>query len=86
MFIVVMTLILAVALLTVIVFVAVVVGIRSEPSCQEMTTHAQRPLASMVRRMLGVYVGRPTVADTRDDREECLTGHSTDWWNTGGGV
>jgi hypothetical protein len=86
MFIIVMTLILIVALLTVVVFVAVVVGIRSEPNHQEMTTQTHRPLATMVRRLLGVYVGKPTDADTSDDREECLTGSSTDWWNTGGGV
>jgi hypothetical protein len=38
----------------------------------------------MVRRLLGVYVGKPTDTVT-DDREECLTGQSTDWWNKGGG-
>jgi len=39
----------------------------------------------MVRRLLGVYVGKPTDTITHDDREECLTGQSTDWWNKGGG-
>jgi hypothetical protein len=69
---------------TVVVFVAVVIGIHSEPRNQ-MTTKAQRPLAAMVRRMLGVYVARPTDDDANEDREECLTGQSTDWWNNGGG-
>jgi hypothetical protein len=39
----------------------------------------------MVRRLLGVYVGRPADPPSNDDREECLAGQSTDWWNTGGG-
>ena len=38
----------------------------------------------MVRRLLGVYVGKPADTDADDDREECLTGNSTDWWNKGG--
>jgi hypothetical protein len=69
--------------LAVVVFVAVVVGIHSEPNHQ-MTTTAKRPLAAMVRRMLGVYVGKPAETDADDLREECLTGQSTDWWNKGG--
>jgi len=84
MFIIAMALIFAVAFLAVVGFVAVVVGIHSEPRHQEMTTQPQGPLAAMVRRLLGVYVGKPTDADADDDREECLTGQSTDWWNTGG--
>ena len=65
------------------VFVAVVVAIHSEPH-QQMATRAQRPLAAMVRRLLGVYVSKPADAATGDDREECLTGQSADWWNKGG--
>ena len=76
--------IVALGFLAVIVFVAVVVGIRSESHHREMTTQAQRPLAAMVRRLLGVYVGKPADAETVDDREECLTGHPTDWWDNGG--
>ncbi len=49
-----------------------------------MTTRAQDPLAVMVRRLLGVYVGKPADTDAEDNREECLTGNSTDWWNKGG--
>ena len=66
-----------------VVFGAVVVGIHSEPH-HEMTTKAQRPLAAMVRRMLGVYVGKPADTNADDHREECLTGQSADWWNKGG--
>ena len=85
MFIFAMTLIVAVAFLAVVAFVAVVVAIHSEPNHQGMTTQAQRPLAAMVRRLLGVYIRRPADLDADDDnREECLTGNSTDWWNTGG--
>ena len=37
-----------------------------------------------VRRLLGVYVGKPADTDAEDNREECLTGNSTDWWTKGG--
>jgi hypothetical protein len=78
----VLALVFALAVFAVVVFVAVVVGIRSEPRHQ-MVTRPQRPLAALVRRLLGVYVGKPTDADTDANREECLTGSSTDWWNKG---
>jgi hypothetical protein len=82
--IIVLALVFALAVLATVVFVAVVVGIHSEPRYQEMTTQPQGPLTAMVRRLLGVYVSKPTDADADDDREECLTGQSTDWWNKGG--
>ena len=79
----VLALVFALAAFAAVVFVAVVVAIRSEPHYR-MVTKAQRPLAAMVRRLLGVYVGRSADAEDRDDREECLTGQSADWWNKGG--
>jgi hypothetical protein len=79
----VLALVFALAALAVIVFVAVVLAIHSEPNNQ-MTTRAQSPLTAKVRRLLGVYVGKPADAVADDDREECLTGNSTDWWNKGG--
>jgi hypothetical protein len=82
--IIVLTLVFALAFSAVVLFTAWIIGIRSEPRYQEMTTQAQRPLAALARRLLGVYVGKPTHADT-DDREECLTGSSADdWWSKGG--
>ena len=80
----VLALVFAGAILALVVFVAVVVGIHSEAPVQ-MSTRPRGPLAAMVRRMLGVYVGKPADTDTDDHREECLTGQSTDWWNKGGG-
>jgi hypothetical protein len=80
----VLALVFALAVLAVVVFVAVVVSIHSESHYREMPTTAPRPLTAMVRRLLGVHVHRPTGSDTRDLREECLTGQSTDWWNRGG--
>lgn len=80
----VLALITALGAFVVVVFMAVVIGIHSESHHREMTTRAQRPLAVMVRRLLGVYVGKPADTDASDDREECLTGNSTDWWNKGG--
>jgi hypothetical protein len=80
----VLALVFALAVLTMVVFVAVVVGIHSERHNREMTTTAQGPLSAIVRRLLGVHVGKPPDTVT-DDREECLTGQSTDWWNKGDG-
>lgn len=79
----VLALVFALAVFAVVVFVAVVVGIHSEPRHQ-MAARPQRPLAALVRRLLGVYVGKSADADPADNREECLTGSSTDWWNKGG--
>lgn len=80
--IIVLALIFALVIAALAVFVAVVIGIHSEPRFQ-MTTRAQSPLGVMARRMLGVHVTMPTIAGTADDREECLTGNSTDWSNNG---
>ena len=79
----VLALVLTLAVIAVAVLIAVIVGIHSEPHFQ-MTAKAQRPLAAKVRRLLGVYVAKPTGSEA-DDREECLTGPSTDWWNKGSG-
>jgi hypothetical protein len=73
----------ALAVCAAVVFVAVVVAIRSEPHYR-MAAKARGPLAVMVRRLLGVYVGKPADPDADENREECLTGNSTDWWNKGG--
>jgi hypothetical protein len=74
----------ALTVLGTVVLVAVAVAIHSEPHNQ-MATKAHRPLAAIVRRMLGVYVSKPADAADNDNREECLTGQSTDWWNKPGG-
>ena len=81
----VLALVFALAIFAVVVFVAVVVGIHSERHYREMTIKPHGPIGVMVRRLLGVYVAKPTETVTDDDREECLTGQSTDWWNKGGG-
>lgn len=65
------------------VFVIVVMGIRSERHYR-MSTRPQGLLDALVRRLLGVYVSRSADAEDRDEREECLTGQSADWWNNGG--
>jgi hypothetical protein len=73
----------ALAGLGTVVLVVVVVAIHSEP--HRMATRAHGPLTAIVRRMLGVYVSKPADAADNDNREECLTGQSTDWWNKAGG-
>lgn len=54
-------LILAVATmgLVLVVLAVVVVGIRLEPSAQELTRQAPSLIATLARRLLGVYVRRP---------------------------
>ena len=81
--IIVLALVFALAFFVGIAFVAVVVAIHTEPRHQ-MARKAPRPLAAIVRRFLGVYVGKPDNEANDDHREECLTGSSTDWWNKGG--
>jgi hypothetical protein len=80
----VLVLVSALAILTVLMFVAVVLGIRSESGYRELSTRAQRPLAVVVRRRLGGYVDKQADTDAEDNREECLTGNSTNWWTKGG--
>lgn len=65
------------------VFVIVVMGIRSERHYR-MSTRPQGLLDALVRRLLGVYVARSADVEDTDDREECLTGQSADWWNRDG--
>jgi hypothetical protein len=65
------------------VLAMVVMGIRSERHYR-MSSRPQGLLDALVRRLLGVYVGRSADAEDRDDREECLTGQSADWWSKGG--
>lgn len=81
----VIALVIALAALATLLLVAVVVGIRSEPTQQELSSEAAGPVTGIVRRILGVYVGKPTKSATNEDREECLAGYSADWWNTDGG-
>lgn len=51
-------LVLAVAVLVVLVFALVVIGIQSEPRT-ELSSRAPGSIAAISRRILGVYVGRP---------------------------
>jgi hypothetical protein len=45
--------------LVLVVLAVVVVGIRQEPSAQELTRQAPGLMAGLTRRLLGVYVRRP---------------------------
>ena len=45
--------------LVLVVLAVVIVGIRQEPSAQELTRQAPSVLARFARRLLGVYVRRP---------------------------
>jgi hypothetical protein len=57
--------------LVLILLAVVVVAIRQEPRDAEMSKVAPSLIAVMVRRLLGVYVRRPTPpADSTDWREE----------------
>ncbi len=61
----------AVVVLVLILLAVVVVAIRQEPRDAEMSNVAPSPIAAVVRRLLGVYLRRPTTAaDSTDWREE----------------
>ena len=63
--------VLAVFALVLILLAVVVVAIRQEPRDAEMSNVAPSLIAVMVRRLLGVYLRRPTpAADVTDRREE----------------
>jgi len=74
----------ALTVLAVIVFVVVVIGIHSESGYRTMPTRTQRPLAVIVRRLLGVHVRKPSNTEATHNPEECLTGASTDWHDNSG--
>ena len=58
----------AVVVLVLILLVVVVVAIRQEPRDAEMSNVAPSLIAVVVRRLLGVYLRRPTPsADSRDE-------------------
>jgi hypothetical protein len=54
------SIVLVVIVLVLILLSAIVVGIRQEPPGTELSTVAPSPIAVMVRRLLGLYVRRPT--------------------------
>ena len=63
--------VLAAGTLTLILLAVVVVAIRQEPRDMEMSKVAPSVIAIVVRRLLGVYVRRPTPpADSTDWQEE----------------
>jgi hypothetical protein len=80
----VMALVFALAAIAAVMFVAVVVSIHREPSYRELTSQPSGPVVAIVRRLLGVYVQRSADAEANESREECLTGHSVDWWTEDG--
>jgi hypothetical protein len=69
----------AVVVLVLILLVVVVVAIRQEPRNAEMSNVAPSLIAVVVRRLLGVYLRRPT--PPADSREEWPT---TAWTETTG--
>ena len=63
--------VLAAGALTLVLLAVVVVAVRQEPRDTEMSKVAPSVIAAMVRRLLGVYVRRPTLpADSTDWEEE----------------
>ena len=66
-----MLVVFAVVVLVLILLVVVVVAIRQEPRDAEMSNVAPSLIAVVVRRLLGVYLRRPTTpADSTDWRED----------------
>ena len=66
-----MLVVFAVVVLVLILLVVVVVAIRQEPRDTEMSNMAPSLIAVMVRRLLGIYLRRPTPPpDSTDWQEE----------------
>ena len=61
--------------LALVLFIVVVAGIKTEPPYEELSSEAPNLIAAVTRRLLGVYVSKPTGAD--GDREACLAGYGT---------
>ncbi len=71
-------LVVAITVLVVILLAVVVAGIHREPAAAELTRRAPCRMASLARRMVGVYVRRPDpAADNADTRDACPVGHAT---------
>lgn len=71
-------LVVAIAVLVVILLAVVVAGIRQELSAAELTSRAPSQIASLARRLVGVYVRRPDpTADNADARNACPVGRAT---------
>jgi hypothetical protein len=63
-------LIVALAVIALVVFVALVVGMRNEPTYDRLSTWAPSPLARLTRRMLGVSVRMPSSGQPDADQSE----------------
>jgi hypothetical protein len=74
----VIVLVITASALVLILLVVVVIGSRREPPYAELSSRAPSLIASLARRMAGVYVRRPApTADHADTRDTCLAGHAT---------
>lgn len=58
------------AVLAVLLLVIVVVGIRQEPTTEELGEQAPNLIAAFVRRLLGTYVHKPDSCRTRVDDKD----------------
>ena len=58
-----------------VLLVVVVIGIKQEPSAEELTSQPPNAITAWVRHLLGVYVRKPDQPPVHydDDREPCLT-------------
>jgi hypothetical protein len=68
--------VLALVVLVLALFVGLVVGMRNEPTYDQLSTRAPSPLARLARRMLGVSVRKPIIdqADAGEPREPWFAG------------
>lgn len=66
--------VLALAALALVLFVGLVVGMRNEPTYDQLSARAPSPLARLARRMLGVSVRKPLTGDDDVPREPWFAG------------
>ena len=65
-------LIVSVAIFVALLLAIVVVGIRKEPSSEELSEQASSPIAAFVRRLLGLHVRKPNSPLTLNQGDERL--------------
>jgi hypothetical protein len=68
----------SVTVLVVLLLVIVVIGIRQEPSTEELSEQAPSLIAAFVRRLLGTCVRKPYTSPNLDqcDERPCLAAHN----------
>jgi hypothetical protein len=63
-------------ILVVLLLVIVVIGIRREPSTEELSEQSPSPITAFVRRLLGVHVRKPDSPSKVDQGDKALSSYA----------